>query len=90
MFQAPAWRANAPSALLAETMNKKQALAATAVLLSLAWSACTSDHIKRAAYEAVYQKGCIDRTGMPNCNPEHMTFEEYGKERDRLMAGDTR
>ena len=71
-------------------MNKKQTLAATAVLLSLAWSACTTDHIKRAAYEAAYQKGCIDRTGTPNCDPEHKTFEEYSKDRDRLIAGDAR
>lgn len=66
-------------------MNKK-ALAATAVLLSLAWSACTSDNIKRAAYEAAYAKGCIDRTGSPNCDPEPKTFDAYGKERDSLLA----
>ncbi|MHB8666330.1 MAG: hypothetical protein ACYC7B_02275 [Burkholderiales bacterium] len=66
-------------------MNKK-ALAATAVLLSLAWSACTSDNIKRAAYEAAYEKGCIDRTGTPNCDPEHKSFDAYSKERDSLLA----
>jgi len=65
-------------------MNKK-ALAATAVLLSLAWSACTSDHIKRAAYEAAYQKRCIESAGTPNCDPEHQTFEEYSGDRDPLM-----
>jgi hypothetical protein len=65
-------------------MNK-MLLAATIVLLSLAWSACTSDHIKRAAYEAAYQKGCIDRAGTPNCDPEHKTYESYSKDRDQLL-----
>lgn len=63
----------------------KKLLAATAVLVSLAWSACTSDHLKRAAYEAAYQKGCIDRAGVPNCDPEHKSYENYSKERELLM-----
>jgi len=63
----------------------KKLLAATAVLLSLAWSACTSDHVKRAAYEAAYQKGCIDRVGLPVCNPEHQNYDQYQSERDKLV-----
>ena len=68
----------------------KKLLAATAVLLSLAWSACTSDHVKRAAYEAAYQKGCMDRVGFANCDPEHKSYEEYSKDRDRLTKRDAR
>ena len=64
-------------------MNKKL-LVATAVLLSLAWSACTSDHIKRAAYEAAYQKSCMARVGRPDCDPAHKSYEEYSKARDQL------
>jgi hypothetical protein len=63
----------------------KKILVATAVLLSLAWSACTTDHIKRAAYEAAYQKGCIDRIGTANCEPEHRSYEQYAQDRDPLM-----
>jgi len=56
-------------------------VAASAVLLSLAASACTSDGLPRAAYEAVYQKGCMDRTAAPNCDPAHKTYEEYSRAR---------
>ncbi len=66
----------------------KKLLAATAVLLSLAWSACTSDHVKRAAYEAVYQKGCIDRTGLPACNSDRQSYDQYQSERAKLLKRD--
>jgi hypothetical protein len=59
----------------------RMTLAATAVLISLACSACTSDGIKRAAYEAAYQKGCMDRSATPNCDPEHQTYEDYSRGR---------
>lgn len=62
----------------------KKLLAAIAVLLSLAWTACSSDHFKRAAYEAVYQKGCIDRVGLPNCAPDHPSYDQYQAERKWL------
>ena len=63
----------------------KKILAATVVLLSIAWSACTSDHMKRAAYEATYRKGCIDRVGTANCEPEHQSYEQYARDRDQLI-----
>ena len=62
----------------------KKTLAAIAVLLSLAWSACSSDHIKRAAYEAAYQKSCMDRVGTPDCHPEHKSYAQYEQDRDQL------
>ena len=71
-------------------MDKKALLVATAVLLSLAWSACTSDNIKRAAYESAYQNGCIDSVGVPNCAPEHKTYEEYSRDSDQLARRDDR
>lgn len=74
----------------AKRMDKKALLVATAVLLSLAWSACTSDNIKRAAYEAAYHKTCIDRVGVPNCDPNHKSFAQYSRERDRLARQDAR
>jgi hypothetical protein len=70
-------------------MDKKDLLVATAVLLSLAWSACTSGNIKRAAYEAAYEKGC-DRVGV-NCVPEHpTTYADYSSDRERLTRPDAR
>ena len=68
----------------------KRILAATVVLVSIAWSACTSDHIKRSAYEAAYQKGCIDRIGTANCDPEHKSYEQYARDREQLMKQDAR
>ena len=74
----------------AESMDKKTLLAATVVLLSLVWSACTSDYFKRTAYEAAYQKGCVDRVATTNCDPDHKTYDQYAKERERMMRPDAR
>jgi len=64
-------------------MNRKM-FAAIAVLLSLASSACTSDGLKRTAYEAAYQKGCMERTAMPDCDPGHQTYDQYERARSAL------
>jgi hypothetical protein len=68
-------------------MNRK-ALIGTAVLLVIMLPACSSNEIKRAAYEATYHKGCIDRTGAQNCDPGHKTYEEYKKDREQLTKPD--
>jgi hypothetical protein len=57
----------------------------TILLFTLASSACTSDDFKRSAYEAVYQKECVDRTGTPNCDPEHRSYDEYDKDREEAL-----
>jgi hypothetical protein len=49
------------------------------------WPACSSDQVNRSAYEAVYQKSCMDQTGVPNCDPEHMTYDEYRKDREQVL-----
>ena len=54
----------------------------TAALLALALSACSSAAVKGSVYEALQQKGCIDRAGTPHCDPEHKGYDEYTKERD--------
>jgi len=57
-------------------------------LVTLACAACSSEATKRAAYEALYQKDCIDRTGIPQCDPEHMDYDRYRKERDEALNSD--
>ena len=57
-------------------------------LVALAGTACTSEATKRAAYEALYQKDCIDRTGIPQCDPEHKDYDEYRKEREEVLNSD--
>lgn len=68
----------------------KKLLAAIAILMSLAWTACSSDHFKRAAYEAAYQKGCIDRVGVPNCAAAYPSYVQYQADRDQLVKRDAR
>jgi hypothetical protein len=59
--------------------------AGMAAYLLLAVSACTSEAFKSSAYEALHQKGCIDRTASPYCDPQHKRYDEYQKERDAVL-----
>jgi hypothetical protein len=67
-----------------QPMNRVLLLAGTALLLPMI-SACTTEAIKRSAYETVYQKHCVDQTGAPNCNPEHKDYERYKKDREETL-----
>ena len=46
---------------------------------------CSGDAVKRATYEAAYQKNCIDQTGAANCDPAHKDYDTYRKERDQAL-----
>lgn len=46
---------------------------------------CASEEVKRGAYEAIYQKGCMDRVGSPNCDAEHKGYDQYKKEREESL-----
>ena len=52
------------------------------LILLMVLPACTSEAVKQGTYEAIYQKGCMDRTGTPNCDPEHKSYDRYKKERE--------
>ena len=60
-----------------------------ACVLAVALCACTSGAAKRAAYEAVYQKECLDRTGVPNCDPAHKSYDEYTRDRNEALERDS-
>jgi hypothetical protein len=62
-------------------------LCGIAMLAVVGFCGCTSDAVKRSAYEAVHQKGCMDRTGSPNCDPEHPSYDAYKKQRDEVLEG---
>jgi hypothetical protein len=64
---------------------RPSALAATTLLLMPALIACTSEAVKQGAYEALYQKQCMDRAGTPYCDPAHSSYEQYKKDRDELL-----
>jgi hypothetical protein len=66
----------------------RNVLAGTAVLFVIMLPACSSDGMKRAAYQASYQKGCLDNAGTQNCDPGHKTYEEYKKDREQLTKPD--
>jgi len=54
----------------------------------LALPGCTSDELKRSTYEALYQKQCMDRSGTPNCDPNHKSYDQYTKEREEALKQD--
>ena len=60
------------------TMNR----ISIALALLFALTACASDSVTRGTYEAIYQKGCMDREGKPNCDPQHKSYDQYKKERE--------
>jgi hypothetical protein len=58
---------------------------AIAIMLLLLLPGCTSEAIKRGTYEAAYQKACMDRTGNPNCDPEHKSYDQYKRDRETII-----
>lgn len=58
-------------------MNKIKSLGVLFVVLV---SACSSEGAKRSAYEALYQKDCMDRTGIPHCDQKHPSYDEYRRD----------
>jgi len=58
-----------------------------AALLSLL-SGCTEDGLKRTAYDAIYQRNCIDRYGVPDCESEHKNYDRYKYDREQSLKGD--
>jgi len=54
----------------------------------LVLSACTADAVKRGAYEALYQKRCMDISATPSCDPQHKTYDEYRTSREKALKPD--
>ena len=55
--------------------------------LAFALSGCTYDGVKRGVYEGLVRKQCNDEMNETNCEADHATYEEYHRERERLMRG---
>ena len=53
------------------------------MLLASVISSCAHQDSKRAVYNALQQRQCIKDGVNPNCDPEHMTYEEYKEQRDK-------
>jgi hypothetical protein len=67
---------------------KRNVLVRTLVLLTLTLPGCTSEAVKRGTYDALYQKQCMDRSGVPNCDAEHKSYEQYKKDREETLKRD--
>ncbi|OYX29437.1 MAG: hypothetical protein B7Z03_08895 [Hydrogenophilales bacterium 32-62-9] len=49
-------------------------------------SGCTSDGVKRGVYEGLVRKQCNDGMNETSCEADHATYEEYLRERERLIG----
>lgn len=59
--------------------------ASIAIALLLVLSGCASERLTGGAYEAVYQKHCMDTVGRPNCDPAHQSYDDYKREREEAL-----
>ena len=51
-------------------------------------NACTLDQLKGAGYEALYQNQCMRDEGMSDCDPEHMSYDDYKRLREAELKGE--
>ena len=51
-------------------------------------NACTLDQLKGVGYEALYQNQCMRDEGIPDCDPEHMSYDEYQQVREVELKGE--
>jgi|GEM_PF-3751247 len=49
-------------------------------------SACTMDDVKRNAYDSLYQRNCLDRYGVPDCDPQKKSYDRYQYDRDQSLS----
>ena len=59
----------------------------TGLLFMMLLTACTSDVLKRAAYESLYHNQCMDDTGYQDCDPNRLSYDEYTKIREAELKG---
>lgn len=66
---------------LGKITQSRETLATVMVLLMFILPACTADGVKRGIYEGLYQQQCMDSIKLADCNPEHLTYDQYELER---------
>ena len=45
---------------------------------------CASKNLNRDMYNALIQRECIKKTGVPNCDSGQPSYEEYVREREAM------
>lgn len=48
---------------------------------------CSGEQVKHMVYDALYSRQCMDQKGYANCDPHHPSYDQYRRERDRVLAG---
>ncbi|NOX91362.1 MAG: hypothetical protein GXP18_02600 [Gammaproteobacteria bacterium] len=46
--------------------------------------ACSTEELKRAGYDALHQRQCIEQTGEPDCDPNYPDYNEYQNQRSEI------
>ncbi len=63
----------------------KEILCVTAAAICL--NGCSGDQVKHMVYDALHSRQCIDQKGYPDCYPNHPTYDQYNRERDKVITG---
>ncbi|MEQ1531182.1 MAG: hypothetical protein ABL925_17840 [Methylococcales bacterium] len=75
------------SAVFSIKISKNLSYFIVSVFLMLMVSACSYDDVKRTAYESLYQRNCMSRNGVPNCEADHRSYDSYQYEREKSLQG---
>lgn len=66
---------------------KHRAVLTAAVLIAAgAASGCSGEQVKRATYDALHDKECIDKVGYPNCDPNRPSYDRYKRDRSKATG----
>lgn len=57
------------------------------VTVALSLCGCSGDQVKHMVYDALYSRQCVDQRGYPDCDPHHPSYDQYKRERDKVLAG---
>lgn len=62
---------------------------ATPIILLLAClSGCAHHSFNHFAYDALHARHCVKEEGVADCEPEHLSYEEYEKQRKEVRKRD--
>jgi len=53
-------------------------------LCALLLGGCSYSDIKRASYDALHHRQCIEQTGTPDCEPDYPSYDEYQQQRSEI------
>jgi len=67
--------------------TKRTAVLTAAVLIAAgAVSGCSGEQVKRATYDALHDKECIDKAGYPDCDPNRPSYDQYKRDRSKATG----